>query len=200
MSQTLLPPSSSHFMARGDERKHLHLINQLWPCQDAAAGMVVPFLLHDIWMTIPTHIAAIRIDMTKCPGALVSNLLARCIIPCVQVWISCGLDLLVRGHVDRCIGIDIAIGAFATCPTGAEAGTHVGHRIVDGVAKGPVISAPTREAAAEADADILILGSEDEEVVVDVGFPTVRLDGLGRFLLNLGIAERRTGIGGGINP
>jgi hypothetical protein len=57
-------------MARGDERKRLHLINQLRSCQDAAAGMVVPFLLHDIWMTIPIHIAAIWIDITKCPGAL----------------------------------------------------------------------------------------------------------------------------------
>src|SRR5260370_26721738 len=70
-------PSSHH-----DERKGLRA------CFNASVFEIVPFALNDVRMPIPGYIRAIGSNETKCPGALVTNLIATCIVPGVEVWVS----------------------------------------------------------------------------------------------------------------
>ena len=56
-------------------------------------------------MPIPGNIAARRVERAKDPGALVTNFVARRIVPGVQQRIRGSLHLLVGGDVDSLVGI-----------------------------------------------------------------------------------------------
>ena len=81
-------------------------------CFNAKVFEIVPFALNDVRMPIPGYIRAIGSNCTKCPGALVTILIAVCIVPGVEVGVSGSLILLMRSHINRAISIDVPIGAL----------------------------------------------------------------------------------------
>src|SRR5947199_4147801 len=103
---------------------------RLRPGQDTPTDMVVPFLLHLVCMTVPCHIAAILVGGTKDPGALVADFITSHVVPGIQKRIGCRLYLLVRGDIDRAIGIKVMVRAGGNA-TGREIGAGIGHGSVE---------------------------------------------------------------------
>src|SRR5947209_7739836 len=83
-------------------------------------------------MIVPEHIPTLTIEWTEIPGALVPNFLTIGIIPSIEMWISCRLYLLMRGHIDSAIGIKVVIGAVRNA-TSSQVRTSVGHSSIHGV-------------------------------------------------------------------
>src|SRR5258706_10446741 len=83
----------------------------------------------------------------------------------------------------------------------SEVGPGIGHCRVDVVvAEGPMIGAEDLEAATEAGADVLSLGGEDKEDIIDAGCPAIDALSMRHFLLHLGIGDRVAGVGCCIHP
>src|SRR5581483_2748007 len=102
----------------------------LRPGEDAATDIVIPLLLKDIVVAMEVDIAALGVERTEHPGTLVANLLPAGVNPGVEQRVGRGLHLLVRGHIDRLVGI-ISVGTGARV---AAKACRVGHGRVDGVA------------------------------------------------------------------
>ena|SRR5580700_548074 len=110
-------------------------------------AFVVPLFLDDVGMAVHNDVAARGKYFTEVPGALVADLLATGIEPGVQERIGCRFVLLVRGHINRAICIEITIRADR-CATGGEVRAGVRHGRIDGVTpKEAMVGAESSEAA-----------------------------------------------------
>src|SRR5205085_8102314 len=100
---------------------------------------------------------------------LIANFLTTAIEPGIEEWVGSGLILLMRGNIDGAVGIEVMVGADGNAAS-TQVCAGIGHRCVDGVgAEEPMIGAEDLEAASEAGADVLSLGGEDKEDIVDAG-------------------------------
>ncbi len=162
--------------------------------------MVIPLFLRFVGMTAQFDIAAKPLSGTEVPGALVADFLAAGVVPGIKERIGCRLDLLVGGNVDGAVGVKVVVGAHRNA-TPAEVGAGIGHRRVDVVvAEGPMIGAEDLEAAAETGTDVLSLGGEDKEDIIDVGFPAIDALSMRDFLLHLAVRDRIGRVGCCIHP